>query len=642
MMPANYSTREFEWKYTYHGDDLGAVWSPEKTVFRVWAPTSQTAWVNLYRTGDPRASDRIRRLKMRPDLNGTWVAEAAGDLNGIYYTYSVSINGKTAESCDPYARAVGINGHRAMVIDLRATDPQGWDSDQDPNADLGITDCVIYELHIRDLSMDESSGIRAKGKYLGLVETGTVTKSGIPTGLDHIKRLGITHLHLLPMYDYGSLDETQTEAPQYNWGYDPVNYNVPDGSYSSNPFRGEVRVAEVKQMVKSLHDNGISVIMDVVYNHVYQVENFCFNKIVPGYFSRTDENGIYSNGSCCGNDTASERSMVRKFIIDSVKYWADEYHIDGFRFDLVGLIDTVTINSIIQEVRKDHPNVLFYGEGWSMDTNVTKQGVLLTTKENAAAVPEFAFFNDNFRDALKGSVFDNTAPGFVSGLPNFNADLMNCYMGIPGWGSGPSQSINYASCHDNHTLFDRITLSTPHASRAARIRMNNLAAAIYLTAQGVPFLHAGEEMLRSKPVPGGGFDHNSYRSPDSINAIKWNNLEITDYAETVEYYKGLIAFRRAHPSLRLSTARQVEDAIMPVATGSRQSMAFRIRGRRIGLDDPDILAIFNAGTSPLSIPLPKGEWHVMVDETRAGIAPLATLEGLIKAAPVSALILVRV
>lgn len=642
MIPANYSTREFESQYTYPGNDLGAVWRPAKTVFRVWAPTCQSAWVNLYRTGDPRASDRLSRLKMRLDRNGTWVAEAKGDLNGVYYTYSIRNSGKTTECCDPYARAVGINGERAMVIDLRGTDPEGWDSDRNPNSGLNITDCVIYELHIRDLSMDQSSGIKAKGKYLGLTETGTTTKTGISTGLDHIRNLGITHLQILPFYDFGSLDEAKSHQPQYNWGYDPVNYNVPEGTYSSDPFRGEIRVAEVKQMVKTLHDNGISVVMDVVYNHVYQAEKFCFNKIVPGYFSRIDKNGTYSNGSCCGNDTASERSMVRKFIVDSVKYWADEYHIDGFRFDLVGLIDTVTINNILCEVRKDHPDVIFYGEGWNMPTAVTKPGMLMATKENAEAVPGFAFFNDAIRDGLKGSDFNDAVPGFISGLPDFSAELMQCYMGAPGWGAGAVQSINYASCHDNLTLFDHITLAAPNASLAKRIRMNKLAAAFYLTAQGIPLIHAGEELLRSKPLPDGGFEHNSYRSPDSVNSVKWSNLEDPQCADTAKYYKGLIAFRKAHPLLRLSDPRHLEDAITPIATCNRHSMAFRLKARRIGIEDADIFAVFNADSKPLPIPLPRGQWNVCVNDSQAGINVLDILEGMIKVPPISAMILVKI
>ena len=598
-------------------------------------------WVNLYRTGDPRASDRICKIKMRQDLRGTWIAEAKGDLNGVYYTYSVRNDGKVSECCDPYARAVGVNGQRAMIIDLDSTNPAGWEADKDPNAQLNITDCVIYELHIRDLSMNPSSGIKAKGKFLGLTETGTTTPSGKPTGLDHIKNLGITHLHILPMYDFGSVDEAKAHLPQYNWGYDPLNYNVPEGTYSTDPFRGEIRVAEAKQMVKTLHDNGISVVMDVVYNHVYQAEKFCFNKIVPGYFSRTDASGKLSNGSCCGNDTASERSMVRKYIVDSVKYWADEYHIDGFRFDLVGLIDTVTVNTVMQEVRKDHPNVIFYGEGWNMPTCVTKPGVFMTTKENAEAVPGFAFFNDTIRDGLKGSVFNNASPGFISGQTEFNADLMRCYMGAPGWGAGAVQSINYASCHDNHTLFDHITLTSPKASREDRVRMNKLTAAFYLTAQGIPLIHAGEEILRSKPLPGGGFDHNSYRSADSVNAIAWSSLDDPLCAGTAEYYRGLIAFRRSNPLLRLSDPMHLTDAIMPVATCNPHSMAFRLQGRRIGMDVPDIFAVFNADSRQLPIPLPRGQWNVFINDSHAGITTLETLEGMIKVPPISALILVK-
>ena len=319
-----YSSPVFEERFTYTGTDLGAVWSREKTCFRLWAPTADSIFINLYKTGNPENPDLLEVIPMEKDVQGTWTAEKEGDLNGIYYTYLVNINGSLAEACDPYARTTGINGHRAMILDLHATDPTGWETDIDPHAGNSITDAVIYELHIRDLSIHGSSGIIHKGKFLGLTETGTAVK-GIPTGLDHIKALGITHIHLLPVYDFGSVNEESTT--QFNWGYDPVNFNVPEGSYSTNPYRGEVRVREMKQMVKGLHDAGLSVIMDVVYNHVYNHETFCFNRIVPGYFIRSDENGNRSNGSCCGNDTASERSMVRKYIVDSVKYWADEYHI---------------------------------------------------------------------------------------------------------------------------------------------------------------------------------------------------------------------------------------------------------------------------------------------------------------------------
>ena len=633
-MSMNYSSRDFESLYTYSGADLGAQWTPGQTVFRLWAPTAESVTVKLYRSGTPGLDDSVGQLEMRRDVCGTWVAAYRGDLNGVYYTYLVSVNGSVREACDPYARTTGVNGQRAMVIDLRSTDPEGWAEDSDPHAGEVMTDAVIWELHIRDLSIHESSGIQNKGKYLGLAETGTTTPGGIPTGLDHIKALGVTHVHLLPFYDYGSVDESRLDQPQFNWGYDPVNYNVPEGSYSTDPFHGEVRVREVKQMVKALHENGISVVMDVVYNHVYEASTFCFNKIVPNYFSRTDKHGKLSDGSCCGNDTASERSMVRKYIVDSVKYWADEYHIDGFRFDLVGLIDTVTINTIMSEVHRTHPNVIFYGEGWDMKTGVTKPGVLLTTQANAEAVPGFAFFSDTIRDLLKGSVFDNTLPGFVSGLPGSSKELWKCFMGMPDWCPSPLQTVNYVSCHDNNALIDRIALATPDADAGTRIRMNRLAAAFYLTAQGIPFFQAGEEMLRSKPLPGGGYDHNSYRSPDSVNAIRWDLLSKPEYKETLEYYRGLIAFRKAHPVLRMTDPQAVLEAVVPVATGNPACVAYDVKGM-----GSHLFFVFNASSDSVSLPLPKGSWQVCVDHQKAGNEAIGTARGFVKAAPISALIL---
>ena len=359
-----YSSAEFEAEFTYDGDDLGATWTKDATFFRLWAPTATAVAINLYESGTAGTDDLMEKIEMTADVNGTWIAAVEGDLNGVYYTYSVTVDGQVNEACDPYARTTGVNGQRAMVIDLDSTDPEGWDADVDPHYGNAITDAIIYELHVRDLSIDESSGITNKGKFLGVVESGTTNSLGMSTGLDYMKNLGITHLHLLPSYDYASVDETNPDAA-FNWGYDPVNYNVPEGSYSTDPYHGEVRVAEMKQMIKTLHDNGISVVLDMVYNHVFDAGSFCFNRIVPGYFSRISDDGYYSNGSACGNDTASERAMVKKYIVDSVKYWADEYHMDGFRFDLAGLIDTETINECIEEVHKTHPNVIFYGEGWN-------------------------------------------------------------------------------------------------------------------------------------------------------------------------------------------------------------------------------------------------------------------------------------
>lgn len=547
----------------------------------------------------------------------------------MYYTYQIFREETVVCACDPYAKAVGINGQRAMVIDLRATDPAGWDSDKDPNGGIPATDAVIYEAHIRDLTMDPHSGVHHKGKYLGLIESGTQTPSGVPTGLDHMKALGITHLHILPMYDYGFTDESSPD-PQYNWGYDPVNFNVPEGSYATDPRNGAVRVQEVKQMVKGLHDNGISVVMDVVYNHVYDAETFCFNQIVPMYFSRQKEDSSLMNDACCGNDTASERVMVRKFIVDSVKYWADEYHIDGFRFDLVGLIDTDTINQVMDAVHRDHPNVIFYGEGWDMYSGSQALHKKMTIQKNSCCVPGFAFFNDSIRDLLRGSVFFTERKGFVTGGDVDLTALANCYRGAPDWASTPSQSVNYVSCHDNNTLFDRIALSTPGLSRAKRIRMNHLAAAFCLTARGIPFLQAGEEILRSKPMGRGKYDENSYRSPDSVNAIKWSELDKREYRQSLAFYQGLLRLRKACPLLRENTS----IGYTQLETGRKNAVAFLIREQMV--------AVFNAGMDPLTIPLPQGTWDILVKGSKAGTVSLGKVQGTVSVDAISSLILRRV
>ncbi len=641
-MPDIFSTADFESEFTYEGDDLGAVWTAEKTTFRVWAPTASAVSVNLYESGTAGEDDLIEQLPMTADANGTWVAEKEGDLNGTYYTYTVSVGGNENEACDPYARTTGVNGNRAMVIDLDSTNPEGWDADQDPHANIPINDVVLYELHVRDLSSDSSSGITNTGKYLGLTETGTTTASGIPTGLDHIKDLGITHLHLLPVYDYGSVDETKLDTPQFNWGYDPVNYNVPEGSYSTDPYNGEVRVKEMKEMVKALHDNGISVVMDVVYNHVYNAGEFCFNRIVPGYFSRIDADGKYSNGSGCGNDTASERSMVKKYIVDSVCYWADEYHIDGFRFDLVGLIDTETINEVIEEVHKDHPNVIFYGEGWTMSTTLTKEGYTMTTQVNADEVPEFAFFSDTIRDGLRGSVFNNDEVGFISGARDKESLIEQCFMGLAPWCPNPSQSINYASCHDNLALFDRIVNSARGTTFEEQVRMNNLAAAICMTSQGIPFMQAGEEMLRSKVNEDGSFNENSYSSPDSVNSLKWDNLDDEAHWNVFQYYKGLIEFRKEHAALRMANADDVTNNITAMEGLDDNVVAFSIAGGANGEVSDGLFVIFNANNAETKVTLPDGTWDVYINGEKAGTEAIETnLGGEITVSPISAMVLVK-
>ncbi len=632
-----YSTEEFERKYTYSGTDLGARWTKERTAFRLWAPTAKSVKVNLYSSGNPGAEDRMAQIEMKPAVAGTWTAEADGDLHGVYYTYTVELEEGVREACDPYARTTGVNGQRAMILDLRSTDPEGWAEDRDPNGGKSITDAVIYELHVRDLSTDPSSGVENRGKFLGVIEEGTTTADGIPTGLDHIKSMGITHLHLLPSYDYGSVDEAHPEREQFNWGYDPVNFNVPEGSYATDPYHGEVRVKEMKQMIRGLHKSGISVILDVVYNHVHDGETFCFNRIVPAYFSRT-HNGHYSNGSGCGNDTASERSMVHKYIVDSVMYWADEYHIDGFRFDLVGLIDVDTINELVASVRARHPGVIFYGEGWSIATELTKPDVTMATQHNAWQTPHFAYFSDTLRDVLRGYVFDNWAYGYVAGAQGLEELVKKCFLGRPDWCPSPTQTINYASCHDNMSLFDRLTLSTPDACFADRVRMNNLAAAIYMLSQGVPFLQAGEEMLRSKPLPGGGFEYNSYASPDSVNSIKWGELSKPEYAANADYYRGLIAFRKAHPTLRLTTDAAVREQVHSLEGLESNVVGFHLR---CSADDPAaaIIVLYNPNKTPTTVALPRGRWNICINDRTAGTEPLLTLEGGVSVAPISACVL---
>ena len=646
-IPSVYSTEKFESQYTYTGNDLGATWTQAQTTFKVWAPTASALNVKLYESGTKGTDDLKDTVPMTKGDKGVWTATVAGDLNGTYYTYEVTAGKTTAETCDPYARTTGVNGDRAMVIDLDSTDPEGWDSDVSPHKGLTYNDSVIYELHVRDFSIDESSGIsdEHKGKFLGLTEKGTTNATGQATGLDYLEDLGVTHIHLLPFYDYGSVDETRLDEPQFNWGYDPKNYNVPEGSYSTDPYNGAVRVAETKQMIKALHDSNINVIMDVVYNHVQDANTFSFNQLVPGYFSRPD-----SNGSGCGNDTASERSMVKKFIVDSVNYWADEYHIDGFRFDLVGLLDTETINEIVSTVHEKHPDVVFYGEGWTMDTKVTKEGYTMATQVNSTKTPDFAYFSDTIRDMIKGSVFDAEGTGYVSGAQGQENSLIACFTANTNWSSNPSQTINYASCHDNYTLMDKLTLSATDATEEELIRMNNLAAAIYMTAEGIPLIHAGEEILRTKPYEDEEgnikLEHNSYNKPDSVNSIKWATLNEEKYQNTRAYYKGLIAFRKAHAALRLTSSAQISASISADIVAPNVVL-FMIDGEKIAAETADkIVVIFNANKAEQDVNLADygltGALNIYVNDSKAGTEVLGTVaDGHAKVAPISAMVLVQ-
>ena len=636
-----YASRRFKQEFTYEGNDLGAVWTPKYTTFKVWAPTAEDVKLALYRTGDAEKGelDRIATVEMKLGDKGVWSVRVPGNLHGTYYTYLVKVEGMENEAVDPYARTAGVNGKRGMVIDLKATNPEGWCCDKNPNPIANYTDAVLYELHVRDATIDPDSGVEEKyrGKFMGLAQTGTRSPSGKPTGLDYIKSLGITHLHLLPIYDYGSVDEAHPEIPQFNWGYDPVNYNLPEGSYATDAANGAVRVQELKQMIKALHDNGISVVMDVVYNHVFEAGTYCVNKIVPGYFSRSNADGSWSNGSGCGNDTASERPMVRKFIVDSLVYWNKEYHIDGFRFDLVGLLDTTTINELVDAVHANQPDAIFYGEGWTLNTAV-EPGNHMATQPNAHMTPEFAYFSDNIRNLLAGE--NGHTVGFVSGLTGKEDPLFRCFTGDVWWCPNPTQTVNYVSCHDNYTLMDKLCLSRKDATRADLIRMNKLAAAIYMTAQGIPFIHAGEEYLRDKKDENGRRVENSYNSPDFVNKIRWGWLDEADRADTVEYYKGLIALRKKFASLRLATKAEVAKQVC-YRWITNELVLFDIQG------EENLVVIFNATTRTLPLDLYehdviRGDWKVLVDDKKAGITPLATVsDGKLSLPPICAMILVR-
>lgn len=647
-MPSLYSSDAFEQEFTYTGDDLGATWTSSKTTFKVWAPTADSVKVNLYTSGTEGADDLIETLSMKKGEKGVWSVQKAGDLNGVYYTYSVDVDGTTAEACDPYARTTGVNGNRAMVINLNATNPAGWSTDRGPNAGMTYTDSIIYELHVRDFSIDESSGIQNKGKFLGLTEKGTKNASGQTTGLDYLTDLGVTHIHLLPSYDYATVDETKLDTPQYNWGYDPKNYNVPEGSYSTDPYNGAVRVKEMKQMVKTLHDNNINVIMDVVYNHVYDADKFSFNQLVPKYFSRTNADGSYSSGSGCGNDTASERSMVKKYIVDSVNYWADEYHIDGFRFDLVGLLDVDTINEVVNTVHETHPDVVFYGEGWKMDTAVSKDDVIMATQWTSEKTPKFAYFSDTIRNLLKGDTFSHESTGFVSGATGQEELLAKCFTGATDWCKSPTQTVNYASCHDNYSLMDKLSVSRKDASFEDKTKMNNLAAAIYMTSEGIPLIHAAEELLREKIDENGNPVENSYKSSDLVNSIKWSNLDKENYRNVRDYYKGLIAFRKNHAALRLTTAAEVK-ANVQYKWISEELVIFVINGKDSIADEVSdgIVVIFNANTAAKDVDMysygvPQGTWNICINDQKAGIETLAAVtDGKVKVAPISALVLVK-
>ncbi len=619
-LPDYFSSEEFESQYTYDGDDLGVTFTTVgKTNFRVWAPTAEKVELNIYAKGDGGSAEQV--IEMSPDVKGTWVAVGGTGLEGKYYTYTAYFDGKVnADIVDPYARTVGVNGKRGMILNLDVTDPEGWDSDARHTYE-NPADMSIYELHIRDFSSDPDAQFVNPGKYAAFTETGVTTLNGAKAGIDYLKDLGITSVHILPSYDYGSVDETKLDKAQYNWGYDPVNYNSPEGSYSTDPYQGEIRVLEYKQMVKALHDAGIGVIMDVVYNHTYNT-NYCFNQLVPGYFYRPGQ-----NTSGCGNDVASERSMVSKFIVDSVKYWADEYHLDGFRFDLMGILDVNTMNNVRAACDELDKNIFIYGEGWNMGSKPTKD-VKMANYTNSALTPRIAYFSDTIRDGIRGNVFEDTEKGYVGGgetAPKIRDGVAY----TSSWAQSPVEVINYDSCHDNHTIWDRLQNTNPENTEEERISMNKLSAAIIFTSQGVPFMMSGEEFLRTKVKADGTLDHNSYASPDSVNSLYYDRA--VEYSNVYEYYKGLIAMRKALPQFRLATPDSVNEKLT-WAYASKGSLGYFLGDDTIVLYNPN---------GDWDVELPEGQWAVLANADKAGTKVLDTVEGTITVPAISAMVLVK-
>ena len=621
----------------YNGNDLGAVYSKQQTSFRLWAPTAEKVQICFYANGD--GGEAIEIQDMVPAEEGTWLYEKSGDLHKLYYTYLVTVDGTTQETNDPYAKAAGVNGRRSMVVDLEKTNPEGFLEDKGPVVKKW-TDIVVYELSVLDTTSDASCGdIKYPGKYLGLTETGTKNKAGMATGLDHILETGVTHVQIMPMYDFGSIDESKPDVPQYNWGYDPINYSLPEGSFSTDPFHGEVRIEEVKKMVQCFHEHGLGVIMDVVYNHTYDIVNNCFQKCVPDYYYRITEDGEYSDASACGNEVASDHPMCSKFIIDSLKYWVSEYHIDGFRFDLMGVLDIETMNKAAVELKKINPNIVIYGEGWTGGSS-TIPDEERALKANVPSLVDVGAFSDDIRDGIRGDVFIEEEVGFISGKEDMENDIRFSVVGATRhpevdyeayeyseapWAKNPVDIVNYVSCHDNLTLWDKISVSCPEATEEEKISMNRLAHAMVFTSQGIPFFLSGEEYARTKPIEGTDeVCENSYNLPIFTNKMDYDRL--TEYKELFEFYKGVIAFRKAHEGFRFATTEEVVKHLHFIDELPKNVVAFTIE-----TEEETLFVVYNGNPESVSIALPKAaDWKVCIDDDKASAEGVRTLDATMK------------
>ena len=615
----------------YDGSDLELTYSPQSCKFRVWAPTAEQVKILLYDHGSEGGAYQTHDLDRAE--NGTWTLKIDENLKGKFYTFQIRIGEKwLPETPGIWVKATGINGKRAAIIDMAETNPTGWDDDVRP-ALKNFTDIMLYEVHVRDFSIAPNSGMKHKGKFLAFTEHGTKNAAGEATGIDHLKELGITHVHLLPSFDFASIDETKLNQNKYNWGYDPLNYNVPEGSYSTNPKDPACRIREYKQMVQALHQAGIRVVMDVVYNHTAVGKNSHFDLLAPGYFYRMNADSSWSNASGCGNETASERAMMRKFIVESVVYWATEYHIDGFRFDLMGIHDIETMNAIRAALDKVDKTIFVYGEGWTAAASPLAESKR-AVKKNAKELENIAVFSDDIRDALTGSWMHPQIPGFVSGTDSLeesvkfgvvgatkHADINYAkllYSKAP-YVNNPTQVINYVSCHDDKCLVDKLNASRPQgASDEELVRFNKLAQTIVFTSQGVPFIYAGEELYRNKK----GI-HNTYQSPDSINRIDWNFK--TAHKDIFEYYKGLIALRKAHSAFRMPTQQMVQQHLKFIDMKTPNVVAFMLSNHVNDEVWKDILVIYNGNRKSVSVEIPEGEWNLVCHDGQINLSGISQI-----------------
>ncbi|RXE67546.1 type I pullulanase [Muribaculaceae bacterium Isolate-001 (NCI)] len=619
---SRYDSR-FENYPVYSGDDLELTVDSSGTRFRLWSPKAQDVVVNLYDNGHTGVP--YKTLPMTHDVStGTWTASVPEKLYGKFYTFKVKHDGKwLSETPGVWAKAVGVNGKRAAIIDFSTTSPAGWHQDKGPEV-RNFSDVIVYEMHHRDMSMHPSSGIANKGKFLALTEKGTTSPEGEKTGIDHLKELGVTHVHILPSYDYNSVDETNLQNNTYNWGYDPQNYNAPEGSYSTNPSNPAARIREMKEMVKALHDAGIGVIMDVVYNHTAENDGSNFELTAPGYYHRHWDDGRYSDASGCGNETASDRRQMRDYIINSVKFWAKEYHIDGFRFDLMAIHDTETMNAVASELKKINPSIFVYGEGWTAgDSPLAAERRAL--KENVSAMKDIAVFSDDLRDAVKGHYTDASDRGFATGKPGLEETVKIGIVAATAhpqvdyskgnnsrfpYAESPEMIVNYVSCHDDLCLTDKLKKSMAGESEENMLNAAKLAQTIVFTSQGTPFMFAGEEVFRDKKGV-----HNSYKSPDSINAIDWSNK--ARYRDLFDYYRNLVKLRKEHPAFRMISAEDIaRHLVFDEIDSSREPnlISYSLKDNANGDEWKEIKVVFNGASSSRVVNVKKGKWVIVAKD----------------------------